>query len=220
MRGLTLENPESVLCLGAHSDDIEIGCGGALLDLIAANPGLSVHWYVFSGGTEREQEARDSAARFLADVSKKSVEILNFRDSFFPEQWGQIKQQFASVAKLVQPDLIFSHRLEDRHQDHRVIAELAWCAFRDHLILEYEIPKYEGDLGQPNFYWPVASEICDRKVATLLDCFPSQVSKPWFDEELFRAMLRLRGSECNSVSKYAEAFYCRKASIESIDSTS
>jgi len=213
MPGLSLAKINSILCLGSHADDIEIGCGGAILDLLAVNPQVSVHWCIFSGGTQRDTEARHSAARFLQQAAGKTVEVFEFRDSFFPDQWGRIKETIADLAKRVQPDLIFSHRLEDRHQDHRVIAELTWCAFRDHLILEYEIPKYEGDLGQPNVFWPLSADLCEQKIAILQDCFPSQESKPWFDGELFRSLLRLRGSECNSPTKYAEAFYCRKATV-------
>jgi LmbE family N-acetylglucosaminyl deacetylase len=214
MRGVTLENVDSVLCLGAHSDDIEIGCGGTLLELIAANPRLSVQWCVFSGGEVREPEARKSAERFLDNVDNKSVEIYDFRDSFFPDQWGRIKETIARMAKQLQPDLIFSHRLEDRHQDHRVIAELTWCAFRNHFILEYEIPKYEGDLGQPNFFCPLSEHVCEKKIVTVVECFQSQSDKPWFDAELFRSLMRLRGSECGSPSRYAEAFGCRKATMQ------
>lgn len=213
MQGLTLTEVDTVLCLGAHSDDIEIGCGGTLLQLIAANPQLSVHWVVFSGGKVREGEARASAERFLAGAAHKSTEILDFRDSFFPDQWARIKEAIARLSKRVTPDLIFSHRLEDRHQDHRVIAELTWCAFRDHLVLEYEIPKYEGDLGQPNFYSPITEQICDDKITAVVECFESQSDKPWFDAELFRSLMRLRGSECNSPTRYAEAFHCRKTTF-------
>ena len=213
MQGLMLEDVNSVLCFGAHSDDIEIGCGGALLELIDANPQLHVHWCVFSGGTQRDRETRLSAARFLKNASDATVEVFEFRDSFFPDQWGRIKETIARVAQHVQPDLIFSHRLEDRHQDHRVIAELTWCAFRNHLVLEYEIPKYEGDLGQPEVYWPISKVRCEEKVSTLIECFESQLGRPWFDQELFHSLLRLRGSECNSPTKYAEGFYCRKSVI-------
>ena len=213
MPGLQLSNIQTVLCLGAHSDDLEIGCGGAILDLIASQPNVRVHWCVFSADRQRDAEARTSAARFLEGAAEHRVEIFPFRDSFFPNQWGEIKETLTDLSQRVQPDLIFSHRLEDRHQDHRLIAELTWCAFRNHLILEYEIPKYEGDLGQPNLYWTISRAIANKKIAHLLETFGTQAAKPWFDAELFQSMLRLRGSECHSPSKLAEGFYCRKAVI-------
>ena len=135
------------------------------------------------------------------------------RDSYFPDQWAEIKACFSDLSKRIKPDLIFSHRPDDRHQDHRVISELTWCTFRDHLILEYEIPKYEGDLGNPNWYLPISKRYCGKKITTLLECFDSQLDKPWFDAELFRSLMRIRGSECNSRSRYAEAFYSRKATF-------
>ncbi len=214
MRGVSLVDVDSVLCLGAHADDIEIGCGGTLLKLIAANPNLSVHWCVFSGSDVREAEARGSAERFLAGAGERTIEVLDFRDSFFPDQWASIKAVVSSIANRVKPDLVFTHRLEDRHQDHRVIAELTWCAFRDQLVLEYEIPKYEGDLGQPNLYAEIPNEICEAKIAAIVECFSSQGGKPWFDADLFRSLMRIRGSECNSASRYAEAFYARKTKLE------
>lgn len=140
--------------------------------------------------------------------------MLDFRDSFFPDQWASIKAVVSSIANRVKPDLVFTHRLEDRHQDHRVIAELTWCAFRDQLVLEYEIPKYEGDLGQPNLYAEIPNEICEAKIAAIVECFSSQGGKPWFDADLFRSLMRIRGSECNSASRYAEAFYARKTKLE------
>lgn len=214
MQGVKLPAVDSVLCIGAHADDIEIGCGATLLELIAANPQLHVQWCVFSAAEIRASEARASAERFLAGVSERAIDVFAFDDSYFPNQWAQIKETMSGLAKHINPELIFSHRLDDRHQDHRVLAELTWCAFRDHLILEYEIPKYEGDLGQPNFYSPISTRSCDQKIAILLECFASQSNKPWFDEELFRSLMRLRGSECNSATRYAEAFGCRKTTID------
>ncbi|QDV44006.1 GlcNAc-PI de-N-acetylase [Stieleria neptunia] len=213
MLGFQLRNIQTVLCLGAHSDDLEIGCGGAILDLIASNPDVRIHWCVFSADQQRAAEARTSAAKFLAGAADHRVEIFAFRDSFFPNHWGEIKETLSDLSKRVQPDLIFTHRLEDRHQDHRLIAELTWCAFRNHLILEYEIPKYEGDLGQPNLYWTLSRAITQQKIDHLLEAFATQADKPWFDAELFQSMLRLRGSECHAPSKLAEGFYCRKAVI-------
>jgi len=146
----------------------------------------------------------------VSGAEKTSIDTYQFRDSCFPVQWSDIRASLSGPAERIKPDLIFSHRLEDRHQDHRVVSELTWCAFRDHLILEYEIPKYEHDLGNPNSYPPISERHCGKKIPTLLECFDSQLNKPWFDDELFRSLMRIRGSECNSFSRYAEAFYCRK----------
>ena len=206
-----LKQINSVLCLGAHADDIEIGCGAAILAVLDQQPATDVHWVVFSGEPRRANEARLSAQQFLArGTGRHSIRVENFRDSFFPAEWEGIKEYFHELSREVQPDLIFTHRREDMHQDHRVIAELSWCAFRNHLMLEYEIPKYEGDLGQPNVFLPVSRSNASSKCRLLIDSFASQLQRPWFSEETFRAMLRLRGLEANSPSGYAEAFYCRK----------
>jgi LmbE family N-acetylglucosaminyl deacetylase len=211
-----LSNLRHVLCLGAHADDIEIGCGGTLLKLQQLNPDLTVTWIVFSSTEERKHEAQESADLFLRGAKSEGseVRIESFSDRYFPAQWQEIKDYFGALSQTEvgnrAPDLVFTHRLEDRHQDHRVISELTWNAFRDHLIMEYEIPKFEGDLGQPSVYVPLESEDVDRKIQLLMKCFPTQVSHPWFDEETFRAMLRLRGVEINSSSRYAEAFTVRK----------
>jgi LmbE family N-acetylglucosaminyl deacetylase len=197
-----------VLCLGAHADDIEIGCGGTLLRLAAEVPELAVRWEVFSGSAVRKAEARKSARRFLAGISPVSVRLLSFRDGFFPAQWAAIKQCFEKIAREFQPDVVFTHQGGDRHQDHRLLSEFAWNTFRNHLILEYEIPKYDGDLGQPNLFIPVSEELCGRKIKILLDVFGSQRTKHWFAEETFRGLMRLRGVEC--AAPYAEAFHCRK----------
>jgi len=199
-----------ILCLGAHADDLEIGCGGTLLKLLAEQKHVSVHWIVFSGSAARATEARHSADEFLRDAAATDVQILSFRDSFFPYAGAEIKEVFAKLASSLSPDLIFTHRREDLHQDHRTLADLTWCAFRDHWILEYEIPKYEGDLGSPNVYVPLDAEVVDRKIGTLSAAFPSQHEKPWFSPETFYSLLRIRGLECNSPSRFAEAFHCRK----------
>jgi LmbE family N-acetylglucosaminyl deacetylase len=213
---LPLSNIRNVLCLGAHADDIEIGCGGTLLKLKKLNPELRVTWVVFSSTEERKLEAQKSADLFLSET-EFDMQIKSFSDRYFPSQWKEIKDYFGELSQSLTgaqaPDLIFTHRLEDRHQDHRVISELTWNAFRDHVIMEYEIPKYEGDLGQPNVYVPLESEYVERKTNLLIECFPSQASHPWFDEETFRAMLRLRGVEINSASRYAEAFSVRKITL-------
>lgn len=200
----------TILCLGAHADDIEIGCGGTLLKLLAEHRGVAVHWIVFSGTGERADEAAASAAEFLRDAKERHVKIHAFRDSFFPAAWQDIKEVFAELGTAVAPDVIFTHRREDLHQDHRTLAELTWCTFRNHRILEYEIPKYEGDLGSPNLYAMLDEEVGRRKVDALLGSFKSQHEKPWFSKETFYALMRLRGLECNSPSKLAEAFHCRK----------
>jgi LmbE family N-acetylglucosaminyl deacetylase len=199
----------TVLCLGAHCDDIEIGCGGALIELARRHPGLRFVWTVFSGEPAREKETRAAAAALLPSANV-SVEVLGFRESYFPYVGADVKDAFESLRSRVTPDLILTHFLGDRHQDHRVVAELTWNTFRSHAILEYEIPKYEGDLAQPQVYWPLSAESVALKVQTLMSCFPSQSGRQWFDAELFRGHLRLRGIECNSPSRYAEAFHGRK----------
>lgn len=200
-----------VLCLGAHSDDIEIGCGGTILALLERYPNVIVKWIVFSGNEERISEARASADAFLSQARGKEVVLKNFRDGFFPFLGGQIKEEFETLKREFNPDLVFTHFRDDRHQDHRLISDLTWNTFRNHLIFEYEIPKYDGDLGHPNFFVPLGESVCSRKIRNLVENFKSQSQKQWFDEETFLAILRLRGMEANSPTRYAEAFYCRKA---------
>jgi LmbE family N-acetylglucosaminyl deacetylase len=213
MISLTLAQPATsplkVLCLGSHSDDIEIGCGGTILRLLSENPSLAITWVVFSSNDEREKEARDSAALFLQQAKQKEVIVKRFRDGFFPFDGPQIKEFFEEL-KRVSPDLILTHSRKDAHQDHRQIAEMTWNTFRNHLVLEYEIPKYDGDMGQPNVFVPLETDVCNRKVDFLIQAFGSQRSKRWFQRETFLALLRLRGMECNAPSGYAEAFYGRK----------
>jgi LmbE family N-acetylglucosaminyl deacetylase len=202
-----------ILCLGAHCDDIEIGCGGTILRLIQENPKLEFQWVVFSSNPVRKREARKAAAAFLKNSSRSKVVIKNFRDSYFPYEGNAIKQFVASIQKSFQPDLIFTHTRNDLHQDHRLLCELTWNAFRNHLILEYEIPKYDGDLGSPNCFVGLDESLCKTKIRHIVESFRSQSSKPWFTEDTFRAMLRIRGVESNAEGRYAEAFYCRKALI-------
>jgi LmbE family N-acetylglucosaminyl deacetylase len=202
--------PPRLLAVGAHADDIEIGCGATILRLVAEHPGLSVDWLVLSGHGDRAGEAADSAAAFLAGAGATRVMVEGFRDGFFPYDGGAVKERFERLKAEVAPDLVLTHRLEDRHQDHRLVAELTWNTFRDHLILEYEIPKYEGDLGRPNLYVPVGQEHGERKVELLRKCFPSQAGRSWFSDDTFWATLRLRGIECNAPGRYAEAFQARK----------
>lgn len=200
-----------VLCLGAHSDDIEIGCGGTILRLAQENPNLDVRWVVLCGADDRRAaEARGSAANFLERVKLKEVVVSRFRDAYLPYQGVEVKDFFEAQKKAFAPDLIFTHFRDDRHQDHRVVSDLTWNTWRDHLIFEYEIFKYDGDLGQPNVFAPLSEGTCRRKIELLMSGFPSQVNRQWFSPDTFQAMLRLRGVEANSPTKFAEAFYCRK----------
>jgi LmbE family N-acetylglucosaminyl deacetylase len=203
--------PHTVLCLGAHCDDIEIGCGATIMRLAERYPDLRVKWVVLSSSAVRAAEARASATRFLEGVAEKEIVIETFRNSFFPFVGAQIKEFFEELKKRVEPDVIFTHARADLHQDHRLTSDLTWNTFRDHFILEYEIPKYDGDIGTPNFFVPLEQRHYDAKIETLLECFQSQRGKRWFARDLFLALMRLRGMECNAASGYAEAFYCRKA---------
>lgn len=202
-----------VLCLGAHADDIEIGCGGTLLHLLQTHPDVHVSWVVLSAEGPRRTEAQRSADSFLRQAGSREIHIADFTDCFFPAQWQAIKHRFAQWSADWSPDLVLTHRLEDRHQDHRVVAELTWNAFRNHTVLEYEIPKYEGDLGTPNLYVPLAAAICQDKLDRLMAAFPSQADKYWFAPETFWALLRLRGLECRSSSHLAEGFTARKLQL-------
>jgi LmbE family N-acetylglucosaminyl deacetylase len=202
--------PLHILCLGAHSDDIEIGCGGTLMRLAAEWPNATFHWIVFSAGPVRDVEARRSADLFLRDAANRKVIIKDFRTSFFPYTGMEIKEYFEELKTAISPDVVFTHCRDDFHQDHRVLHELTWNTFRDHVILEYEICKYDGDIGRPNLFMPLSREICERKVQYLLQCFETQKTKPWFTEDTFLSILRIRGLESNSPSRYAEAFYTRK----------
>jgi len=200
-----------VLCLGAHADDIEIGCGGTLLRLAAERP-LAVEWMIFSATPVRAREARRSAGLFLKGASASRLVLRRFRDGFFPAQFGAIKQEFERRKRRgAPPDLVLSPWREDAHQDHRTVAELAWNTFRDHLILEYEIPKYDGDLGRPGLFVPLAEETCRKKIDALRRAFRSQKARRWFRDDTFWSLLRLRGIESNSPTGFAEAFHCRKA---------
>jgi LmbE family N-acetylglucosaminyl deacetylase len=198
---------ERVLAIGCHADDVEIGCGATLLALTRARPGLSVTWVVLAAAGARADEARASAADFLADAGSSDVQVHEFRDGFLPYVGGEVKEVFEGL-KPVEPDVVFTHAREDLHQDHRLACELTWNTFRDHLILEYEIPKYDGDLGAPNVFVPIEDALVDEKLSLLREHYGSQAGKHWFDDELFRGLLRLRGME--STTRYAEAFTCRK----------
>ena len=202
--------PKKILALGAHADDIEIGSGGTVLRLLQNNPAAEVHWVVLGATGARRTEAIESAQHFLANARRKEIVVKDFRDGYFPYVGTEIKDFFEQLKRQFVPDLILTHYREDLHQDHRLVSELTWNTFRDHLILEYEIPKYDGDIGSPNFFVHLDAALCKRKVACILQSFASQSSKAWFSEETFYAMLRLRGLESNAPEKYAEAFYCRK----------
>jgi LmbE family N-acetylglucosaminyl deacetylase len=200
----------SVLCLGAHSDDIEIGAGATLLAMVDRGVRLEVHWCVLSGDGDRGKEAKASAADFLSDAAATQIEVMSFRDGFFPEQGDTIKSWFEMLKPRANPDIIFTHCRDDAHQDHRHVCRLTWNTFRDHCILEYEIPKWDGDLGRPNLYVPISAALLRRKVDLLISHFGSQRSKRWFDDETFFGLARLRGMECCAPERYAEAFFARK----------
>jgi len=204
-------SPRKLLCIGCHSDDIEIGCGGAILQLLGRNPNLEFSWMVFSsGGSDREKEARKSAELFLQKAKKKDLMVKDFRDGYFPFEGAKIKDVFEQELKQKAPDIVFTHSRKDAHQDHRLIAELTWNTFRNHLVLEYEIPKWDGDLGQPNFFVPLDPAAYENKVSFLMEAFGTQRNKRWFAPETFLGLMRLRGMECNAPSGYAEGFYARK----------
>ena len=209
----TDQEPLHVLFLGAHSDDIEIGCGGTVLRLVRENPGINVTWVVFSALGERGEEARRSAQEFLKDVPNQQILVHEFKDGYFPHRGAEIKDIFEQLKRDLTPDVIFTHYRQDLHQDHRTLCELTWNTWRDHLILEYEIPKYDGDLGSPNFFVNLDKELCDKKTDALIRFFQTQGNKHWFTPETFNAILRIRGVECKSPGGYAEAFYSRKISF-------
>jgi LmbE family N-acetylglucosaminyl deacetylase len=205
----------TVLCLGAHSDDIEIGAGGTILALIASGARLNVHWCVLSAVGARGDEAAASAEAFLAGAAARSVTLATFQDGYFPHR-PEIKDWFEELKARVKPDLVFTHRRDDAHQDHRTVCDLTWNSFRNHLIFEYEIPKWDGDTAQPNSYMPLSAEIMERKCALLETHFGTQRSKDWFDPETFRGLARLRGMECRAAERYAEGFVMRKALLSGL----
>jgi LmbE family N-acetylglucosaminyl deacetylase len=210
--------PFRVLLLGAHCDDIEIGCGGTLLALIARHSNLCFDWVVFTSNPTRAREAEASAEHFLRGAKEKRVVIHEFRNGYFPDQWARIKDAFEALKREVSPDLIFTHYHRDLHQDHRTIAELTWNTFRDHFILEYEIPKYDSDLGSPNVFMPLDAVIASEKARTILRCFRSQSDKHWFTEDTFVALMRLRGIQSAASQGFAEGFYGRKLCVGVADS--
>ncbi len=206
-------SPLKILCLGAHSDDIEIGCGGTILRLLSEYDDVEVRWVVFGSSGQRDNEAVESANKFLEAAHKKAIIVKNFKDGFFPYNGAEIKKYFEELKKSISPDVIFTHYQYDLHQDHRLISELTWNTYRDHLILEYEIMKYDSDLGNPNFFVTLDQSICRRKIELILASFKSQAQHQWFSEDAFLALLRLRGVQINSPENYAEGFYCRKVRV-------
>ena len=197
--------------MGAHADDVEIGCGGTLLRLVQELPELEVLWLVLCSNGPRAAEARASASAFLAGAARARVTVLDHRDGFLPYSGPGVKDEFEKVKAEFAPDLIFTHYRDDRHQDHRLTSDLTWNTWRDHLILEYEIPKYDGDMGSPNLFAPLTRATLERKLALVLEHFPSQANKHWFQADLLRSVARIRGMECVAPEGVAEGFYCRKA---------
>jgi len=208
-------SPFRLLCLGAHSDDIEIGAGGFVLELLRSHRAVDIDWVVFSASGQREREARRSAAMFTRGARRCRVHTHAFRDGFFPYD-ANVKQSFEEL-KPVDPDIVLTHYRHDRHQDHRMLSDLAWNTFRDHLVFEYEIPKFDGDFGIPNLFMPITSEVCARKIEYLTAAFGTQRDKDWFTDETFKGVMRLRGMECRAPEGYAEAFYSRKVVLSSSD---
>jgi LmbE family N-acetylglucosaminyl deacetylase len=215
MIGLDFRVPESgeigILCFGAHSDDVEIGAGATILELAHRYPAARISWHVLAAEGEREREARDSGEYFTRGFANAEVHVHGIVDSIFPMQLEAIKQVMERAKAAFQADIVFTHYRGDFHQDHRTVSEVTWQTFRDHLILEYEIPKYDGDTGAPSVFVPVSGAVKNEKLEALTRYFASQRGKDWFDEDAFSALLRIRGLECRSPSGYAEAFYCRKA---------
>ena len=207
------ETPLRILALGCHSDDIEIGCGGTLLALKDSGRPLVVRWIVLSTQGERREEARASADELLDGIGDTELVFHDFRDGFLPYAGAPVKEAVED-AKGFEPHVVFTHQRHDLHQDHRLLCELTWNTFRDHLILEYEIPKYDGDFGVPNVFVPLDAETCRRKVDLLMRHFGSQRSKRWFTEDVFFGLMRLRGMESGSSSPFAEAFYGRKLVLD------
>jgi LmbE family N-acetylglucosaminyl deacetylase len=199
-----------VLCIGAHCDDIEIGCGATLWSLARKHPQIQFAIAVFASDDARERETRAAIERILGSAKYQLV-VHRYRDGFFPAEWASVKESFEALKSLGSPDVVLTHQGNDRHQDHRIISELTWNTFRNHLVLEYEIPKYDGDLTTPNLYVALGETTAERKVGLLLEHFPSQRSRRWFDADTFKGLMRLRGVESNAPERFAEAFHCRKA---------
>ena len=218
MQGLRLTGDgvaplERLLVIGSHSDDIEIGCGGTILTLTRAIPGIAVDWVVLAAAAERESEARASAAAFLAHAGSARIEVHAFRDGFLPYVGGEVKDLFEELKSRVDPQLVLTHTRDDLHQDHRLVNELTWNTFRSHLVLEYEVPKVDGEAIRPNVFVPLEAGVAEEKIRLLHRHFPSQSGKHWFDEDVFRGLMRLRGMEANAPERLAEAFVARKVQL-------
>jgi LmbE family N-acetylglucosaminyl deacetylase len=205
--------PKKILALGAHADDIEIGCGGTILRLLEENPASEVCWVVLGASGQRRTEAVASANLFLAKAQRKETVVKEFRDGYFPSVGSDIKDFFEELKQEHSPDLILTHYRGDLHQDHRLVSELTWNTFRNHLILEYEIVKYDGDLGAPNLFVPFEESVARKKIQIILECFKSQKERTWFTEGVFSSILKLRAVECRAPSGFAEAFHVRKLVI-------
>lgn len=201
---------KTVLCLGAHCDDIEIGCGATLLRFAEEYPAAEIRWVVFSSDARRAAETSRAAKMLFGQEHRTDIVFKEFRNSFFPYIGLEIKEYFEQLKREIQPEVIFTHYRQDLHQDHRVISDLTWTTFRESLILEYEVPKYDGDIGQPNFFVPISERFLKRKVEMLMRCFETQAKKHWFSPETFTGLMRLRGIECRAADGYAEGFHCRK----------
>ena len=210
MLGLNFDRLKRVLCVGAHSDDIEIGCGGTVLRMIERSKTIEFYWLVLSSNPKRGEEAQSSANAFLRRAHKKTVVVKSFRDGFLPYLGPPVKECFEELKTVFTPDVIFTHCRHDLHQDHRLVCELTWNTFRNHLILEYEIPKYDADLRSPNFFVSLSEAHARKKVKSVIRYFTTQQSKQWFSEDLFYGLMRLRAIEAASPARYAEAFFCRK----------
>lgn len=202
-----------VLCLAAHCDDVEIGCGGLLASLRAARPDVRITAVMFSSDGMRRRESETALTRLVGGGAGIELRFFEFRDGYFPAEWAGVKERFAEVRASCRPDLVLTHFEHDRHQDHRIVCELTWNTFRDHWILEYEIPKWDGDIANPSIYVPLTEEHARAKVGTLVECFPSQNGKPWFTADTFTGLMRLRGLECRAPSGFAEAFHTRKLAL-------
>lgn len=208
-----VEPLERLLVIGAHSDDVEIGCGGTILTLTRAIPGIAVDWVVLAAAAERESEARASAAAFLAHAGSSRIEVHAFRDGFLPYVGAEVKDLFEELKSRVDPQLVLTHTRDDLHQDHRLVCELTWNTFRSHLVLEYEVPKVDGEVIRPNVFVPLEADVAEEKLELLHRHFPSQSGKHWFDEDVFRGLMRLRGMEANAPERLAEAFVARKVQL-------
>jgi LmbE family N-acetylglucosaminyl deacetylase len=210
MLALDLRGVRAVVALAAHPDDLEIAAGGLLLTLAAAAPGVRVHYVLFTGSPDRQQEARAAGPAFLPGA-QLSMATHDLPDGRLPAYWGGAKEIAEEAARELPAELVLAPARDDAHQDHRTVAELATTAFRDALVLHYEIPKWDGDVGRPNLYLPLAEPTARRKVELLHTCFPSQKDRDWWDDEVFLSLARLRGMECRA--RYAEAFVCHKAAL-------